>query len=360
MEDNSLYAVIMAGGSGTRFWPMSLCERPKQLVTWEAGSPTFLQATVQRLSGFVKDSNSWLVVHESQVEGSRAVLPSIPAAQFLAEPIQRNTAAAIGLAALHLQVKDPDSVMIVLPADHHVGAPQALCDALAEAARIARDNYIVTLGIEANKPETGYGYIRRGDALGACAFEVAEFLEKPNLELAKEFVASGKHSWNAGMFVCRPKIILDEIQRQLPDLSSGLGVLEEALREAGRISDELLREIYASLPSVSIDYGVMEGAEKVAVIPVDCGWSDVGSFDALPDVFEADLEGNVRRGRTISMDNKNCTLIATDGGVVSALGCENLIVVHTQKATLVLPREMGQRVRDVVKVIEENKWQDLL
>ncbi len=348
-----MHAVVIAGGSGTRFWPLSRRHHPKQLLNL-SGHDSLLHATFARVDALAPASRWWMVVGQAHADGCRAAAPEVPRDQVLVEPQARNTAPAVALAALQLQRQQPDSLMVVLPADHHVTDAAAFCDALQTAAVAAADGAIVTLGIEPSYPETGYGYIQRGAAYastaqGAATFAVERFCEKPDRARAAAFLAAGGFYWNAGIFIMRPQIFLAEMQRQLPEM---LAVLKKAV-DAGA-SPAALAEAYQGIKGISIDYGIMEKAARVAVVPVRCGWSDVGSWSALGSVVEADAAQNVCRGKTVQVDSQNCVAYASEGHMVALVGVRDLVVVHTPDATLVVPRERAQEVRAIVEQLEND------
>lgn len=349
-----LQAVVLAGGAGTRFWPLSRPHKPKQLLDLN-GQGVLLWQTFDRIESLMASDQWWMVVGEGHAQGCVAAVPDIDGSRVLIEPCARNTAAAIGLAALHLVRENPDAVMVILPADHHIRDGSAFCAALAVAAQAAASSSIVTLGIKPSRPETGYGYIERAAARGEDGvFDVAAFKEKPDLELAQSYVESGNFFWNAGVFVAQASRILKELEKQQPELYTGLMKLAESI---GRDDYEThLEAIYKELPSISIDYAVMENAADVAVVPVECGWSDVGSLGTLDGVLDKDSANNLISGQAIALDTKDCTLIADEGHVVAAIGVQGLVVVHTGDATLVVPRDRAQEVRQIVSMLKEKGW----
>jgi mannose-1-phosphate guanylyltransferase len=355
-----LHAVVIAGGSGTRFWPLSRRSHPKQLLNL-SGQDTLLHATFARVQSLVPAERWWMVVGESHAAGCREVAPEVPASQVLVEPKACNTAPAITLAALHLQHAAPaGSLMVVLPADHHVRNAAKFCQALRSAAVAAQAGHLVTLGIKPTHPETGYGYIAQGAALSVPSaagqsapedriFAVERFCEKPDLKRAKAFLQQGNFVWNAGIFVMRPDVYLAEVGRLMPELLEALEPVRQALGTPAYAA--ALGKAYAAIKGVSIDYGVMEKAQQVAVVPVDCGWSDVGSWSALGSVAKADANGNVVRGQAVILDSSNCVVYAPDGHLVGMVGVKDMVVVHTPDATLVVPMERAQEVRDVLEKI---------
>jgi mannose-1-phosphate guanylyltransferase len=356
---NRLHAVVIAGGSGTRFWPLSRRARPKQLLAL-GGDETLLAGTFRRIAPLVSSKRWWMVVGEGQAEQSYGLVREMPRPQLLVEPAARNTAPAVGLAAVHLMAREPEAIMVVLPADHHVRDAAALCEAIDRAAQLAANGPIVTLGITPTRPETGYGYIERGaaDARVPGAFRVRRFCEKPDLEQAKAFLSQGGFAWNAGIFVMRASTVLREMARQLPDAHRGLLKVQQAIGtpEYGAT----LARAFAEMPSISFDYGVMEGAEDAAVVPVDCGWSDVGSWNALDALVAKDDAGNVTVGRTVAIDSKDCVLYSDASQLVATIGLRGVAVVHTRDATLVVPVERAQEVRQVLTQLGDKGWNEYL
>ncbi len=357
-EKNHIHIVVLGGGSGTRFWPVSRRRRPKQLLSF--GGRSLLAETFARVAPLAPPARWWLVTGARHADACRAEVPEVPAAQVLVEPQARNTAPAIALAAAHIQAQDPRGILAVLPADHTVADGEALNAALARAAQLAERGSIVTLGVIPTRPEVGYGYIQRGEPesrqLGA--FRVVRFCEKPDAARARAFVAQGDFFWNAGIFVLRADRLLTEVDRQLPEVGRGITAVARAVGTP--TYERVLGDVYAALPSISIDYGVMERAEEVAVIPVDCGWSDLGSWNGLESVLTADPQGNWIRGRAVLLDSQRCVVHASDGHVIGALGVRDLVIVHTPDATLVVPAERAQDVRAIIEQLKERQWNEYL
>ena len=348
-----MYIVILAGGSGTRFWPVSRTAKPKQLISI-TGDRTMLQRTVERVLP-LKPKRILIVTNVLQAEETKrqvAAYRSVPI-DVVAEPVARNTAPAIGLAATIIAAHDPAGVMIVLPADHFIKDEDALRDTLVAAKYTAHNGYLVTLGIMPSRPETGYGYIEADmDLRGAGPFPVRRFVEKPPLEDAVRYLEEGNYFWNSGMFIWRCDTILDEIGQHMPDLAGMLATIKfnNNVWELSDL-DSKIEEVFSKTQSVSIDYGVMERSDKVQVVPVEMGWSDVGSWSALPEVVAPDAMGTVSINTAghISIDSSNC-LVYGDGRMVATVGVSGLIVVATPDALLVCDRE---RAQDVKKVVEE-------
>lgn len=352
-------ALILAGGSGTRFWPLSRKSRPKQLLALD-GQVSLLRQTFLRLRPLVAPEEVWVCTTEALAEAVRADLPEVPAEQILREPEGRNTAPAIGWAVRSMPEDARRGAIAVLPSDHRVADPAAFRATLETAARLVeRDDRVMALGVTPRWPETGYGYLelapepssRAAGAEDEGARRVVRFVEKPTLENAERFVASGRYLWNAGMFVFRGSTLLELLARHQPDLARGL----EAIAE----SPQALGEIYRTLPADSIDYALMERLDSISTLPLDCGWSDLGSWDALFDVLEKDPQGNSGRGETIALESKDNLLFA-DQGTVTVLGVEGLIVVRTGDVVLVLPKERSQEVRKIVNDLQARGRGDLL
>lgn len=344
-----MIAVILAGGSGTRFWPVSRRSRPKQLVALYGGKP-MIAHTVDRVRGHVGDDKVLIVCGEELLEATRAAVPGLPASSFLAEPVPRNTAPAIGLAAAIAQARWGDAVLAVLPSDHYIRDESAFRERLVDAEQAALAGHIVTLGIEPTGPETGYGYIRHSadSALPRPARRVEAFVEKPDLQTAISYLESGHYLWNAGIFVFRPDVILAEIERQMPAMATGLGRIADTWG-SDSFQVTLSRE-FPALQSISIDYGVMENAESVAVVPADVGWSDVGHWAAVDSILPPDDSGNHVVGESVVLETHNSVVFnSTAAAITAVVGLEDTIVVHTDDAVLVLPRDRAQDVRAIVE-----------
>jgi mannose-1-phosphate guanylyltransferase len=350
-----MHAVIMAGGRGARFWPRSREKKPKHLLNI-LSDRTIIQETVDRLVPLVPPRNILIVTGKKHAAELRRQLPEIPARNILVEPVGRNTAACIGWAALHIQNRSKDDIMAVLPSDHAVGDPDRYRKVL-DAAAAAAEKYqgLITIGVKPTFPHTGYGYIEGGTAKGKVAGEtllaVQSFREKPNLNQAKTFLKTGRFYWNSGIFVWRAKTILSEIEKYLPDLHAGLMTIQSAM---GKPSEtKTLSKVYQGLKAVSIDYGVMEKAKDVWVIPATFGWSDLGSWDALWDVSVKDEKGNAATGDSDALfqDSEN-SLVASPRKLVALIGMKDVLVVDTKDALLICKRGRSQDVKNVVDVLE--------
>jgi mannose-1-phosphate guanylyltransferase len=357
-----MYAVVMAGGSGTRFWPLSRRARPKQFLAIGTDKPLLVE-TVERLSPLIPTSRVYIVagdLHASEVAG---LFPTLPSEQLLIEPVARNTAPCVGLAAIHLRRRDPDAVMAVLPADHHIADRTGFQRLLRAAEERARAGEIVTIGIRPDRPETGYGYIhydRRetvatSNHVDAC--RVLRFVEKPPRATAERYLAEGGYLWNSGMFFFTVSRILADIRRFLPNLAAALERIDGAI-DTPRY-EAVLADEFQHLEGISIDYGVMEHAENVRVLPAAIGWNDVGHWAALPDFAETDPHGNVSAGNTVLIDAHR-NIVHAEGRLVALVGVEDLVVVATPDAVLVCPRDRAQDVRKVVDRLKEQGEEDLL
>jgi mannose-1-phosphate guanylyltransferase/mannose-6-phosphate isomerase len=351
-------ALILAGGSGTRFWPLSRKSRPKQLLALE-GERTLLRDTVERLQPLVPPEAVWICTTRALADAVRRDLPEVPPEQILLEPVGRNTAPAIGWSVRSMPEAVRRGAVAVLPADHRVGDPAAFRDALARAARaVEAEDRIMTLGVKPRWAETGYGYLELGEpVLSGEAGEagglrrVRRFVEKPTLENAERFVRSGEHLWNAGIFVFRGATFLAVLARLQPDLARGLEEIAAAPYRVG--------EIYPRLPADSIDYAVMEKLDDLSTLPLDCGWSDLGSWSALDEVLPRDGAGNSGRGDTLAVDASGNLLFA-DSGLIAVLGVKDLVVVRTGDAVLVMPKERAQEVRRIVAELAAGGREGLL
>jgi mannose-1-phosphate guanylyltransferase len=344
----TLYPVVMAGGSGTRFWPLSRKARPKQFLALATDRPLIVE-TVDRLRGLATPERTYVVCGPVHARAVRRLLPRLPAVNVVVEPIARNTAPAIGLATLHVQARDPDGVLAVLPSDHHVADVPAFQAVLRRAAEVARSGVLVTIGIQPSRPETGYGYVRVGEPIDGAA-RVRAFVEKPDTATAAQYLASGEYLWNGGIFVFTARAMREAIARHLPELGEVLDRIAPTL--GTRRYAAALRRHFPAAPSVSIDYGVMEKARDIAVVPADVGWSDVGSFAALPEIRPADAEGNVVVGKgAILVDSAGCVVVGS-GRPLGVVGLRDLVVVDGGDAVLVVPRDRSQDVRAVVQALK--------
>lgn len=345
------YGVLLAGGGGTRLWPASRRTRPKQFLPLghREGEP-LIAGAARRLGAACERGKLLVVTAEEQVPRVRETLPDLPAGDILAEPLGRNTAAAIGLAAMHAAHRAPNAVIGAVPADQDI-ADEAAFASLAQRAfalASARDA-IVLVGIVPTRPETGFGYVELGEVIEGDARAVARFVEKPDEATARRYASSGAHLWNAGMFFAPARRLLAEIEEHLPEMAAGLEAIGDALRSGGEVeAARRAREIYPQWPSISIDHGVMEKTSKAIAIPADIGWSDVGSWSALAETRTPDAEGNITEGNAVLIDAHR-NIVAGDGDhAVAVVGLDDVVVVQSGRGILVVPRERAQDVREVV------------
>jgi mannose-1-phosphate guanylyltransferase len=344
----SVHAVLLAGGSGTRFWPLSRAKRPKQFLGLVTGR-SLLQETHDRIAPLCAPDRTWVVCGADHAEAARAALPALEPSHVLVEPAARNTAPAIGLASIRVMRDDPDALLLVLPSDHHIADAERFRQALQTAAAVAQHGDLVTLGIRPTRAETGYGYLRRGPERSPGVFAVEAFVEKPGAAAARSYLEDPRYSWNAGIFVFRADAYLDALRRHMPAVHAGL---QQISLEPARAA-----EIFPRLPSISVDYGVMEpessSTRRIALVSAeDIGWSDLGSFAAVAEVRELDARGNALSGDALALDCSDCVVLSEGGRLVAALGLEGICVVDTGDALLVVPRARSQDVRAVVEALK--------
>ncbi len=351
------YAVIMAGGGGTRLWPLSRRSRPKQMLSL-FDERTLFQTSVQRLSGLFPCTRILVVTVEEQAKELQGQCPDIPPENFVLEPMPRGTASVVGLAAVALQQRDPQAVMAILTSDHYIGNEENFRQALKVACDVALDDYLVTLGITPTFAATGYGYIQHGERLpGYGDMEVnrvVRFKEKPDQDQARQMLESGDHAWNSGMFVWKVERILGEFERQMPELHAGLKTIAAAWDLPGRPA--VLQAVWSGLQTETIDYGIMESAERVAVIAAaNLKWSDVGSWDSLFEVLPTDGNGNIiMGGQHVGLDTKNSLVyLNQDRRLIVTIGVSDLVVVDTGDVLLVCPKDKAQEVRQVVNHLKK-------
>ena len=358
-----IYGVIMAGGGGTRFWPLSRHTMPKQLLNL-SGKDRMINETVDRIAGVADKGDIFIVTNVDQVPGMQAavtVTNRVAADHILAEPSARNTAACIGYAAMEIIKKYGDGIMTIFPSDHFIRDQKAFEEVLKLACEVAdSENCLVTLGITPTFACTGYGYIKydraaAGEGLKVCPVE--EFKEKPDAATAEKYVASGNYAWNSGMFVWKASVILDQMKHLLPDVYDCI----ERIGEAMGTPDEkkIINEIYPTIPSISIDYGIMEKASDVRVISADMGWSDVGSWDNLGEIYDEDGDGNVFAGDHLAIDTKGC-ITYSEKRLITTIGVSDLIVVETEDAILVCDKSRAQDVKLAVEELKSKGRSELL
>ncbi len=347
MSDRQTYAVILAGGSGSRLWPLSRRDLPKQFLALD-GDASLLQNTINRLSPEIGARNVLIVTQEAHAKGEayHALLPY----QTLFEPTGRNTAPAIALAAAYLMADGEDPIMVVLPSDHVIKDEVRFREHLNNAIKAANSGKLVTFGIQPTRPDTGFGYINAHEDSNSEVYAVEHFTEKPDHATAERFLKDGNYYWNSGMFVWRASVILAEIQQHLPAVYQ---VIQNIIAEnrAGGTFQQAVEKHFAAMPSISIDYGVLEKSSRVSLIPCDIGWNDVGSWQAVHEISAHDENGNALQGNVIAVDCKN-SLIRAEKRLVAAIGVEDLCVIETADAVLISKSDQTQRVREVVEVLQ--------
>lgn len=349
---NSLYAIILAGGTGTRLWPRSRKEHPKQLLDL-LSERTLLQETYDRVTPLVPPENVWVITNREYVDDVQTQLPFMPRSQIVGEPEGRGTAPPVALAALLLRDRAPDAITLILPADHVIPEGDAFRAALAAAAEVADAGYLVTLGIKPLYPETGYGYIEAGEALapaqGQAVFRVNRFAEKPPAPTAERFVAAGNYYWNSGIFIWRADRILKEFARHMPRLLAQLGDIV-----AAGLDDIGFQEKWSALENQTIDFGIMEKAAAVAVIPLEAGWNDIGSWAALHGLMPQDAAGNAIHGDHIGVDTRT-SLVYGNQRLIATIGLTDMIVIDTEDALLICPKDRAQDVKQVVEELKRRR-----
>ena len=358
------YAVIMAGGGGTRLWPVSRREKPKQLLSL-LGKETLFQSTVARLEKFFPPERILIVTVAELAREMQEQVPSIPQENYLIEPAARGTASVVGLAAAVLEKRDPQASMAIQTSDHYIRNHDLFHFLIRTAFDVAQQNYLVTLGIAPTFPSTAYGYIQQGESLDGDyrypVYRVKRFKEKPDQETAQQLLRSGDHSWNSGMFVWRADAILAEIGKQMPDLF-------KAVKEISAVwdtpkQDEVLQGYWHDLKNQTIDYGIMEKAEQVAVLPAGgLGWSDVGSWNSLFEVLLPDMNGNVAAGaQHLALDTHNTLVYSGDDErLVVTIGVDDMVVVDTGDVLMICKADQSQKVRDVVKHLKKHHQEKYL
>jgi len=354
------YAVIMAGGGGTRLWPLSRKNRPKQLLPL-IGEETLFQTTVNRLQGFLPPQNILVVTVASQVEEMRQQAPNLPPENYLVEPAPRGTASVVGFAAAILHQRDPQAVMAVLPSDHFIRNRDLFHYLLKAAVQVAKQDYLVTLGITPTFPSTAYGYIQQGAPLQGDfkypCYTVSRFTEKPDERSAQQMLRSGDHSWNSGMFIWKTEVILREIRNQMPELSTALEKISAAAATPGLAT--VIEEVWYSLPVETIDFWVLEKSSRVAVLPSGAlCWSAVGSWNPLFEVLLPDMNGNIApNGHHLAIETRN-TLVSTQASqtrLIVTIGVDDMVVVDVDDVTLICKADQAHRVREAVEHLRKHR-----
>jgi mannose-1-phosphate guanylyltransferase len=361
-ELSGLYAVVPAGGSGTRLWPLSRAGHPKFLHPLTGTDASLLQATVHRLQPLCPPDRVFVVTGVAHAAAVSRQLSDIPEGNILVEPSPRDSCAAIALAAAVIARRDPEAIMGSFAADHLISDGERFIEVIRQAMSGAAQGLLMTLGITPTRPETGYGYVQCGGSFdGGAVLSVEEFKEKPSYDVAEAYVKSGNYLWNAGMFVWRVDVFLAELARQQPQLAAGVSRIAQAWDSPAR--EEVIGEVWPTLPRISVDYAVMEGAAtvgRVGTVPGDFGWNDVGDFHTLGEILAADASGNVVVGRealakpgVLLRETENLVVVPNSGRLVAALGVRDLIIVDTPDAVLICPRDRAQEVKHLVDELKE-------
>lgn len=344
-------ALIMAGGRGERFWPKSRKNLPKQFLSLTDDGKTMIQLTIERILPLVALEDIYIATNRDYKDLVREQLPDLPEENILCEPIGRNTAPCIGLGAIHISRKYEDAVMMVLPSDHLIKYQQMFLNTLRQGCELAEKGpNLVTIGITPDYPETGYGYIKFiPEESDGHAYAVDRFVEKPSLEVAKEYLATEQYLWNSGMFLWKVSTILDNLKQFMPTIYNGLQIIKSAINTAA--AETVLETEFTAFPSESIDYGIMEKAKNIFILPGTFGWDDVGSWLAVGRIRKSNEQGNVVNGNIITIGTKNCII---EGGqkLIATVGLENLIIVDTEDATLICDKNSAG---DIKKVLENLK-----
>lgn len=356
------FVTILAGGGGTRFWPLSRQEMPKQLLNI-SGNDIMLNDTIARFNGVIPLENTIVVTNSSQAVQLESIMHiSVPATNILVEPIARNTAASILYAALFINQKFGDSLMVVSPSDHHITDEEKYKKTLIEACAIAEETEkIVTIGIKPTFPSTGYGYISHAleplMTKPSKVYEVSEFVEKPSFIIAQEYLSSGSYLWNSGIFIWKTSVIISNFKRYLPRLyKSMLPLIDYIDRDH---HEDIIREIYPHLQSTSIDYGILERSDEVVVIPGDFGWNDIGSWDALGAIIPPDEFGNIIKAKHLGIQTRN-SIIYGDERLITTIGIEGLIIADTKDALLICSKDRAQDVKDIVVLLKKNEMREYI
>ncbi|GAX91137.1 mannose-1-phosphate guanylyltransferase [Effusibacillus lacus] len=353
--------IVMAGGKGERFWPLSRTQWPKQFLTI-AGNRSMLQMTVDRLRKLVPLDKIHVVTNSNYRNLVLLQLPELPEANILLEPVGRDTAACIGLAAYKIAALYPDSELLIVPADHYVEDEREFVRSIEKGRSVLRATRgIVTMGIKPTYPETGYGYMQvslRDEDRFFSSFKVERFLEKPNRETAEYFIDQPDYFWNSGMFLWHTDTIRDMIGRFLPDLYKGLETIRPAL--GTKNEQAVLEQVYPRLPAISIDYGVMEKADNIRMVPCDFRWNDVGSWGALEKISQRDMHDNVIQGNVVNLDTYDCIIHSKGNKLIATLGIQDIIIVDTEDITLVCSKYRSQHIKELIKELKRQKMEAYL
>lgn len=355
-----MFVVIMAGGGGTRLWPKSREHNPKQMHPLVGENP-LVQEMAERLENIVGRENVYIITNSHHCRAIESVMPHI-AERILIDPYRRDTAACIGLAAVYLQRENPNAVMAVFPADHYIGKEREFGLTVLAAEKLAAEGHVVTIGIRPTGPETGYGYIEMAEKCnsvdGRAVYRVRRFVEKPDRETAQQYVGSGNYLWNSGMFVWSIPTVMSLFEKYLPETYAHLMKIRDALSTPSEA--EVVDREYEQMQRISVDYGIMEKLDDILVIPAEFDWNDIGSWATVYDISPKDSDGNVVRAQHIGLDTKNCLIHGMDNKVIATIGLEDLVVVDTEDAILICPKDRTQDVKKIVDRLKENNLENYL
>jgi mannose-1-phosphate guanylyltransferase len=360
-EKMTITSLIMAGGKGERFWPKSRTSLPKQFLNI-SGNKSMMQQTVNRLEKLIPITQIFVVTNELYAELIKAQIPNLPSENIIIEPVGRNTAPCVGLASIVIEKRFPESTMVVLPSDHIIKNEQGFIQILQTAIQIANKNdSIVTLGMSPSYPETGYGYIESSELVqqinDLAVYKVNKFVEKPDLITAQEYINSGNYFWNSGIFIWKTEVIRECIKNFMPDMHDVLETMKAGLEYGD--AQEIIQSEFYKMPDQSIDYGIMEKADNIYVIPCLFGWDDVGSWTALERINDLDENGNVIRGNILNLDTKGC-IIESNGRLIATLGISDLIIVETEDVTLICSKDKAQELKSLIKELKIQKLEQYL
>lgn len=355
-----MYGVIMAGGGGTRLWPKSREKYPKQMHAL-GGEKPLIEEMTELLSGIVGQEQVYIITNGHHAQAIRKIIPSA-AERILIDPYRRDTAACIGLAAIYLSRLDPNAVMAVFPADHFIASKECFGEVVLAAGKLAADGHVVTIGIKPTGPETGYGYIEMADCMGETGgqkvYKVRRFVEKPNRETAEKYCAAGNYLWNSGMFAWSIPTVLSLFEKHMPDTYARLMKIRDAIGAPNE--EEVLHKEYKEMQRISVDYGIMEKLDDILVLPGDFGWNDIGSWTTVAEIATKDSDGNVVNATHIGMDTRNCLIFGTEGRMIATIGIEDLVIVDTEDALLICPKNRSQDVKKIVDKLKENDMEGYL
>ena len=342
------YAIILAGGTGTRFWPLSRELEPKQFLN-VCSIKSMLEETIDRISPLIKKAHIYIATSGNYEQKIRKYLKklNVPSTNILLEPQSKNTFAPIAVLSKNINNLDSDAVIVVLPSDHFIKHKDRFLKLLNKGIEIARCGYIVSLGIPPRKPETGYGYIKTKSRISDF-YLIEKFIEKPNLIRAKKFIRDKRYYWNSGIFIFKPQVILEEVKKFMP------GIYNTVMQFKNKKD---FSRLWHKLPSISIDYAIMEKTKRMALLPADCGWIDLGSWEAVVDIAKKDKNGNIFRGKYIDIGSKN-TLVWSDKRLITTLGLNNIIIVDTEDALIVCRKDMSQDVKKAVGLLKQKNYKD--